>query len=119
MYTEEVDVEDDVEANGSTAAVVDRVDGCPFRPLGGVGFSSIAPIFTGDPVNPGTTAGSSNCPAGVNNSPPSGLNVSLLKKFVQLSSPYKLRLDHDNTDAEGEGRERIAGRAGMGDGERP
>jgi hypothetical protein len=112
-----------VEANGSAAAaaVLDKVDGCPVRPLDGVRLSSVAPIFTGDPINPGTTAGSSNCPAGVNSSPPSGLNVSLLKKFVQLSSPYNLRLDHDNTAAEeeGEGRERIAGRAGMGDGERP
>ena len=82
MYTEEVDVEDDVEESGSVvAAVLNRVDGCPFRPLDGVKLSSIAPILTGDPVNPGTTARSSNCPAGVNNNPPSGLNVSLLKNF--------------------------------------
>jgi hypothetical protein len=96
------------------AAVLNRVDECPFRPLDGVKLSSIAPILTGDPVNPGTTARSSNCPAGVNNNPPSGLNVSLLKKFVRLSSPYNLTLDQD-----GEGRERIAGKGGIGDGERP
>lgn len=31
---------------------------------------------------PGITEGSSNCPAGVRSSPPSGLKVNLLKKLV-------------------------------------
>lgn len=41
-----------------------------FRPL----FDSSS--FGADLVDPGTTDGSSNCPAGVKSSPPSGLKVS-------------------------------------------
>ena len=66
-------------------------------------------------LDPGTTEGSSNCPAGVSKRPPSGLNVSLLKKFVKLSSPYSFTDAHAAVD----GAMRIAGRAGIGDGERP
>jgi len=42
----------------------------------------------------GVTAGSSNHPAGVISSPPSGLNVNRRKKFVTFSSPYSLKLAH-------------------------
>lgn len=68
--------------------------------------AGVAPIWICD--------GSSNCPAGVNNSPPSGLNVNLRKKFVKLSSPYNLTELHV-----AKGKLRIAGRGGIGDGDRP
>lgn len=45
---------------------------------------------------------------------PSGLKVNLLKKFVKLSSPYNFMVDQA-----GEGKARIAGRGGIGEGERP
>lgn len=60
------------------------------------------------------TEGSSNWPAGVNSKPPSGLKVKRLKKLVKLSSPYNLMLPIGGVNGV-----RIAGRGGMGDGERP
>lgn len=64
---------------------------------------------------PGTTDGSSNCPAGVIRRPPSGLKVKRRKKLVKPSSPYNLT----EFQVDGEGiEERIAGSAGSGEGER-
>lgn len=60
MKTEEVD-------EGLTGSVACEPR---FRPR--VGSSD----FDGDRVDPGTTDGSSNWPAGVRSKPPSGLNVS-------------------------------------------
>jgi hypothetical protein len=64
------------------------------------------------------TDGSSNWPAGVRRSPPSGLNERRRKKFVKLSSPYSFADVDAHATAE-DGRLRIAGSGGMGDGERP
>jgi hypothetical protein len=60
------------------------------------------------------TDGSSNWPAGVRRRPPSGLKVSRRKKLVKLSSPYRRTEDHALA-----GIDRMAGSAGIGDGERP
>jgi hypothetical protein len=89
------------------------MDGRFFLPLEGCS-SVLLPVDDRD--DPGITEGSSNCPAGVRSKPPSGLNVRRRKKFVKLSSPYSFTEDHD---AAGDGRVRIAGRAGIGEGERP
>jgi hypothetical protein len=73
--------------------------------------SSVLPVLEEDPT---VMEGSSNCPAGVRSSPPSGLNVNRRKKFVKLSSPYNLTDDHAFA-----GNARMAGSAGIGDGDRP
>lgn len=62
------------------------------------------------------TDGSSNWPAGVKRSPPSGLNDRRRKKLVKLSSPYSLTEAHATA---GDGRLRIAGSGGIGEGDRP
>jgi hypothetical protein len=84
--------------------------GCPFLPRASSG------LFPEDDREVlGLTDGSSNCPAGVNRRPPSGLKVRRRKKFVKPSSPYNLTL----FQVEGEGMAvRMAGNAGSGDGER-
>ena len=53
----------------------------------------------------------------MSNKPPSGLKPSRLKKFVKLSSPYNLTDCQPPPDAEGD--IRIAGKAGIGDGDLP
>lgn len=105
MYTEDAE---DVAVDGISAVLI---DGRFFLPLAGV-----PDISSDDDEMPGTTDGSSNCPAGVRSKPPSGLKVSLRKKLVKLSSPYNFTEAHALAD---DGRARIAGRAGIGDGERP
>lgn len=85
-------------------------EGCPFLPLPEVS----PPVAFEDP---GMTEGSSNWPAGVRRRPPSELKVSRRKKFVKLSSPYSLtfaQVDAAELDAI-----RMAGRAGIGEGDRP
>jgi hypothetical protein len=83
MYTDDAEggVIVDVAGVGVSAVVV---EGRPFRPRTGVVLSSLFDLYDNDP---GMTEGSSNWPAGVRRSPPSGLNVRRLKKFVKLSSP--------------------------------
>ena len=102
MYTEEAEV-------GFASLVL--IEGRPFLPLDGC--SSVLLVLDG---LVGMTDGSSNWPAGVNSRPPSGLNVSRRKKLVKLSSPYSFT---DAQDAAGDGKLRIAGKAGIGEGERP
>lgn len=61
------------------------------------------------------TAGSSKWPAGVSSIAPSGLNVNLRKKLVKFSSPYSLTEVQEEVPVWG----RIAGKGGIGDGDRP
>ena len=84
MYTDDVEDEEDEDEDAAGPApdpdgVLSDADteGRPFLPLTGVPPTSSFPF----PVFPTTTLGSSNCPAGVINSPPSGLKANL-KKFV-------------------------------------
>lgn len=88
-------------------------DGRVFLPR--AGCSSVL-FAVSDLDDPGITEGSSNCPAGVNRRPPSGLKFKRRKKFVKLSSPYSFTDAHEPL---ADGRLRIAGRAGIGEGERP
>jgi hypothetical protein len=82
-----------------------------------VGFPDVVPAspsfesLVALEVNPVPREGSSNCPAGVRSKPPSGLNVNLLKKFVKLSSPYNRTFANEGGA--------IAGKGGMGEGDRP
>jgi hypothetical protein len=105
MYTDEAE-------EGSVTSLVVLMES-PFL-LPRAGGSS--PLVEDDRDEPGITAGSSNCPAGVRSRPPSGLKVSRRKKFVKLSSPYSLTDAHV---AAAEGKLRIAGSAGMGEGDLP
>jgi hypothetical protein len=108
MYT------DEAEAGLTTSVRVVLIEGLDFLPRTGVVSSVLAPVDERD--NPGMTDGSSNCPAGVKSRPPSGLNVSRRKKLVKLSSPYSCTEAHA---AAADGRVRMAGRAGIGEGDRP
>lgn len=93
MYTDEVEV-------GSEWC---KSAGFPRRPRCGSLFDKRSSVV------------SSKCPDGVRRRPPSGLKVSRRKKFVKLSSPYK-RVCAINC---GLGGARMAGKGGIGDGDRP
>jgi hypothetical protein len=106
----------------NTLELLDGTSCCCFRDCTGksslsFSFSRSLSLATADEEADlfATTNGSSNWPAGVSSSPPSGLNVSRLKKFVNPSSPYNFTLAHDGV-ATGV---RIAGSGSIGLGERP
>jgi hypothetical protein len=83
--------------------------------LGWIGGSSACVVGLEERLELGTTEGSSKCPAGVNNNAPSGLKVKRLKKLVKPSSPYSFTDAHEGVAAG----VRMAGRGGIGEGERP
>lgn len=87
MYTDDAVVGGVALAVAGVGVSAVATDGRPFLPRTGVVLSLSLSSLTLYDNDPGRTDGSSNWPAGVRRSPPSGLNVSRLKKLVKLSSP--------------------------------
>lgn len=119
IYTEDDDVDPFPVVEPAEDEASAPTLGFPFLPRVGVPPSSfVVPDEVDAPLLDkleGMIIGSSNCPAGVRSKPPSGLNVNLRKKLVKLSSPYSLTF----AQADEGGRLLMAGKGGIGDGERP